>query len=147
MIGGFIWCPDTPLELEDFCIDVFKKILTHQWRNNSVIHWVFECINRIQQRQRTVSAMKLLRQLCYMYAVKAAAFNEHYQAPSEFKQLVQLKYEGIYTALDQEWKLFDATTEDLMFYMGSVRYIVQQNVEMVNRSHNHEIQVLIDLLF
>lgn len=117
-------CPDTPDELMDSCIDIQCKILNDCFNSDLVSHWILNCIQIIQHReqQRSVMvAMKLIRHLCYLYAVKSASSNDHYQQSAEFTELVWLKYKEIYMFLNQEWHLLDLAVAEIVAYMADVR--------------------------
>ena len=141
MIGAFLWCRDTPMECQDHCIQAFKKILDKSWSSDVVTPWIRNCIDSIRTRKRSVVAIKLLRQLCFMYASKAAAANDHYQSTDEFTQLVLLKYKQIYDVLDQECQVFDSVVDDLLFYcVGAARLAVHGD------RHALEIQTRLDFM-
>ena len=143
MIGGFIWCLDTPAEFEDPCIDAQKKILSDCWNKDLVSQWILNCIESIEQRQKSVAALKLIRRLCYLFAVKSAATNDHFYQPNEFTQLVLLKYKEIYMFLDQEYQLFDLVVVELGSYMNIVRSLVRNGVDFQNgHEQNHKAQVV-----
>lgn len=111
-------CADTPDELIDLCIEKLKKILSDGWTCDLFSHWLFTCGQTIQAQQKLAApAMKLLRHLCYLFAVKKAAQNKHYQNSSEFNELVLLNYKEIYIFIDQEWQLFGHAIAGLVTYM------------------------------
>lgn len=124
VIGEFVRCQDTPADLVDPCIESQCKILDHCWNSDLVSHWILNCIQIIQQRKRqrcVTAAMKLMRHLCYLFAVKSAACNDHYQQSTEFTELVWLKYQEIYVFLDIEWHLLDQAVAEIVAYMADVR--------------------------
>ncbi|EFX82189.1 hypothetical protein DAPPUDRAFT_302623 [Daphnia pulex] len=139
VILEFVQCPDTPDELMDSCIDIQCKILNDCFNSDLVSHWILNCIQIIQHReqQRSVMvAMKLIRHLCYLYAVKSASSNDHYQQSAEFTELVWLKYKEIYMFLNQEWHLLDLAVAEIVAYMADVRL----NWTGTNQAHPAAIQ-------
>ncbi len=143
MIGGFIWCLDTPTEFEDPCIDAQKKILSDCWNKDLVSHSILNCIQSIENRQKTVASLKLIRRLSYLFAVKTAATNDHFYLPNEFAQLVLWKYKEIYTFLDQEYQLFDLVVVELEAYMQAIRSLMNNgsDTQIKHQQENHETQV------
>ncbi|KAI9563463.1 hypothetical protein GHT06_010926 [Daphnia sinensis] len=124
VVGGFVFCADTPDELMDSCIEKLKKILSDGWTCDLFSNWLFTCAQAIQAQQEqrlALAAMKLLRHLCYLFAVKQAASNNHNHNSSEFRDLVFLHYKNIYTFIDQEWKLFGHAIAGFVTYVMKCR--------------------------
>lgn len=124
MIGAFLWESDAPSDCLHHSILAFKKVLDLCWASDVVTLWIRRCIDSIEEHQRSIVAMKLLRQLCFMYASKAAANNDQPQCPNEFNQLVLQNYKQIYQVLDDEFQVFYLAVDDLIFYMDAARSVV-----------------------
>lgn len=136
------WRLEISVELEHCCIDTMIKILNNCWRGSLIRDWILKCIYSIQQRQRASVGMRLIRQICYLFAAKAAATNDHHQSTTEFKELVLLKYKDIYDVLDKEWRLFDEVVAELVDYFDTVYSTVWQEAIRRDGDDYHKIQVL-----
>lgn len=115
------------------------KIIDQYFHSDLVLEWITNCLQSINQKQHVVAAMKLLWRICYLFAVKAAASNDHYHRSEEFTQLVLLKYKEIYQSLQDELQLFDKIVDELLEYMDSVRSLIRNGVRIAEQNHEEQV--------
>lgn len=133
VVEGFVFCADTADELIDSCIEIQKKILSDGWTCDLFSHWLFHLAQTIQtqpEQRLALAAMKLLRHLCYLFAVKKAASNNYYHNASEFNDLVFLHYKKIYTFIDQEWQLFGHAIAGFVTYVMECQSAANDNIHI-----------------
>ncbi|XP_057376801.2 probable ubiquitin carboxyl-terminal hydrolase FAF-X, partial [Daphnia carinata] len=124
VVAGFAFSDNTPDELVNACIETQKKILSDGLTYDLFEHWVFTCVETVQtqpEKRQALAAMKLLRHLCYLFAVKKAALNNHNHNTNEFKDLVLVHCKNIYRRIDQEWQVFDHAIAGFVTYVRECR--------------------------
>ncbi|XP_057376939.1 probable ubiquitin carboxyl-terminal hydrolase FAF-X [Daphnia carinata] len=131
VVAGFVFCADTSDEFIDPCID--KMILNDELTSFLFHHWLITCAQTIQLQpgQRlALAAMKLLRHLCYLFAVTQAASNNHHHNTDEFKELVLVHYKNIYRYVDQNWQVFGHVIAGFVTYVQECRSPGNDNIHI-----------------